>query len=238
MQLPSAFIAGAVANAMAANAKGSRGRGKRDPWTLSWLSPAVAGDRLAMRLFHITAIVAGLNQKSATGFAWDVQWSAKVLADLRRRRASAQFLGITTILLRRVHAKLGQELVGVIARQLLCSGRTWDKRALLQIAQQLSSLDPADAGLRHGRLAQHSGTRWFRKIVRLNKVENLRKAGASIGRLYDAVTGSSTVVDVCVSVGIGSHTVVGGKSLICEVCEELRSQGCSLPAWASTASSA
>ena len=124
------------------------------------MSPTVVGDVRLFRLLHLATVVAGLNQKPCALFAWDVQWTYKVLHDVRQRGGSAAFLGTTLIVLRMVFAKIGQVIVGKVAATLQRAGRSWNKAGVRELLKELNKLDREDAGRRRGRLVQNSGPHW------------------------------------------------------------------------------
>ncbi len=152
-------------------------------WEGTWLSAAVADDVRRHRLFHLATVVAGISQKPCATLAWDVQWSHRVLAACYRKRANAEFLGMTLILLRQVWAEVGQGLVGTVAAELLRAGRSWDKAAVRSLCGRLSGLDRADAGRTRGRLVQNSGPAWCRKLLASRRFGNFQRSGAALGLL-------------------------------------------------------
>jgi hypothetical protein len=162
----------------------------------TWLSPTVVGDVRLFRLLHLATIVAGLNQKPCALLAWDVQWTHKVLHDVRRRGGSAGFLGTTLIVLRMVYAKVGQETVGKLAAALQRAGRSWDKAGVRELLKKLSKLDREDAGRTRGRLVQNSGPHWCRKVLRMRRFCRLERAGEALGCILrgPAVAGDSSVL--------------------------------------------
>jgi len=177
----------------------------------TWLSPTVVGDVRLFRLFHLSTIVAGLNQKPCALFAWDVQWTHRVLDAVRRRGGSAAFLGTTLIVLRMVYAKVGQETVGKLAASLQRAGRTWDKVAVRELLTALSKLDREDAGRTRGRLVQNSGPHWCRKVVRMRQFWRLERAGEALGRI------------------LRGPAVAGDSALLAGAFEALNSAECRLP---------
>ena len=177
----------------------------------TWLSPTVVGDVRLFRLFHLSTIVAGLNQKPCALLAWDVQWTHRVLDAVRRRGGSAAFLGTTLIVLRMVYAKVGQDTVGKLAASLQRAGRTWDKVAVRELLTALSKLDREDAGRIRGRLVQNSGPHWCRKVVRMRQFWRLERAGEALGRI------------------LRGPAVAGDSSLLAGAFEALNSAECRLP---------